>query len=92
MSWDEGLMGRCPHCGLDVHATYEDRSTNNPVWTYCPSCATAGVIAVERDEIDAFWSQPRLCTRCAGKLRAWDTQTCPRCKNDVTWTYILAAG
>jgi DnaJ-class molecular chaperone len=92
MSWDEGLMGSCPHCGLHVHAMYEDRSSTNPVWTYCATCADAGVIAVAHSGVNDFWKQPRPCRRCAGKLVEWDTDTCPRCKNAVKWTYILAAG
>jgi DnaJ-class molecular chaperone len=92
MSWDEGLMGTCPHCGLHVHAMYEDRSTTDPVWTYCPTCAKAGARAVTRSEVDGFWKQPHRCHSCAGPLVEWDTEKCPRCKNDVKWTYVLAAG
>ncbi len=92
MSWDEGLMGTCPSCGLRVHAMYEARASTDPVWTYCRSCETAGVIAVVTPEIDDFWKQRHACPRCAGNLVPWDTQTCPRCRNTVKWQYILAAG
>lgn len=92
MSWDEGLVGTCPHCGLQVHAMCEDRATTNPVWTYCQSCARAGVIAVKTSEIPDFWKQPRPCKGCAGVLVEWDVGKCPRCKHDVKWTYTLAAG
>jgi hypothetical protein len=91
MSWDEGLMGTCPHCGLQVHATYEDRATTNPVWTYCPTCARAGVIAVNDSKLLDFWKRPRRCRRCAGALVGWTTDKCPRCNNDVKWQYILVA-
>jgi DnaJ-class molecular chaperone len=92
MSWEEGLMGTCPHCGLQVHAMYEDRATTNPVWTYCSTCAKAGVIAVRTSEIPDFWTQAHRCASCAGTLVAWQEEQCPRCKNAVKWTYILAAG
>lgn len=91
MSWDEGLMGNCPHCGLHVHAMCEDRATTDPVWTYCTSCERAGVIAVNTSEIDDFWKQPHACSSCARGLVPWDTERCPRCRNAVKWKYILAA-
>lgn len=91
MSWDEGLMGSCPHCGLRVHAMCEDRATTNPVWNYCPSCERAGVVAIDSSEIDHFWKSTRACPLCAGALVPWDTDKCPRCGNAVKWQYILAA-
>jgi endogenous inhibitor of DNA gyrase (YacG/DUF329 family) len=92
MSWDEGLMGTCPHCGLQVHAMYEDRSTTSPVWTYCPICAKAGVRAVNEDYAGDFWKQPHRCRSCNGGVVEWETEKCPRCKKDVKWKYVLAAG
>ena len=92
MSWDSGLMGTCPHCGLHVHAACEEKGTTSPVWTYCRNCAKARVIAVMDSEVDDFWKQRHGCKGCAGTLVEWDTGKCPRCKNDVKWTPIMIAG
>jgi hypothetical protein len=80
MSWDVGLMGTCPACGLRVHCAYEDHG-EEPFWNYCHKCQKADV-SIDDDA---------PCAACGGSLVEWDTRECPRCHQPVTWDPILAA-
>ena len=80
MSWDVGLMGHCPKCGLSVHCAYEDRFDAEPFWSWCAKCERADVTLARRP-----------CAECGGTLVEWDTRECPRCHEKAQWDPILAA-